>query len=74
MFTIGESQAISHANETEQQTKERRIQQPAVNPRKGRFDTEKSSQWSENADFKFIASSEEGDGSNKQRSRENITQ
>ena len=38
MFNIGESQAISHANETEQQTQERRIQQPAVNPRRGRFD------------------------------------
>ena len=43
MFTMGESQAISHANETEQQTQERQIQQPAVNPRRGRFDTEKSS-------------------------------
>ena len=40
MFTIGESQAISHANGTEQQTQERRIQQPAVNPRRGRFATE----------------------------------
>ena len=38
MYNIGESQAISHANETEQQTQERRIQQPAVNPRRGRFD------------------------------------
>ena len=38
MFTIGESHAISHANVTE--TQERRIQQPAVNPRRGRFDTE----------------------------------
>ena len=34
-FTIGESHAISHANVTEQQTQERRIQQPAVNPRRG---------------------------------------
>ena len=37
---MGESQAISHANGTEQQTQERRIQQPAVNPRRGRFATE----------------------------------
>ena len=43
MFTIGESQAISNANGTEKQTQERWIQQPAVNPRRGRFDTEKSS-------------------------------
>ena len=41
MIFIGVSQAISHANRTEQQTQERRIQQPAVNPRRGRFDTEK---------------------------------
>ena len=33
MFTTGESLAISHANGTEQQTKERRIQQQTVNPR-----------------------------------------
>ena len=32
MIFIGVSQAISHANRTEQQTQERRIQQPAVNP------------------------------------------
>ena len=38
MFTIGESQAISYANGSEQQTQERRFQQPAVNPRRGRFD------------------------------------
>ena len=37
MFTIGESQAISHANRTA--TQERRI----VNRRRGRFHTEKSS-------------------------------
>ena len=43
MFTIGESHAISHANVAEQQTQERRIQQPAVNPRRGRFDTETES-------------------------------
>ena len=30
--------------------------------------------WSENADLKFNASNQEGDSSNKQRSRENITQ
>ena len=40
MFTIGESQAISHANGTERQTQECRIQQLAVNPRRGRFDIE----------------------------------
>ena len=55
--------------QTEQQTQERRI----VNPRRGRFDTEKFLM-SENADLKFNASNKEGDGSNKQRSRENITQ
>ena len=60
MFTIGESKAISYANGTEQQTQERRIQQPLL--------------WSENADLKFEASNQEGDGSKKQRSRENITQ
>ena len=38
MFTIGESHAISHANVAEQQ-----IQQLAVNPRRGRFDTETES-------------------------------
>ena len=43
MFTIGESYAISHANVAEQQTQERRIQQPAVNPRRGRFDSETES-------------------------------
>ena len=43
MFTIGESHAISHANVAEQQTQERRIQQLAVNPRRGRFDTETES-------------------------------
>ena len=68
MFTTGESQAISDANGTEQQTQERRIQQPAVNTRRGRFDTKKSS------GVRFNASNEEGDGSNKQGSRENITQ
>lgn len=40
MFTIGESQTISHANGTEKQTQEPRIQQPAVNPRRGRFATD----------------------------------
>ena len=43
VFTIGESQAISDAYGTEKQTQERWIQLPAVNPRRGRFDTEKSS-------------------------------
>ena len=42
MFTIGESQAISHANDTEQQA-----QQVAGNPRRRRFSTETSL---ENAD------------------------
>ena len=40
MFTIGETQTISHANVTEQRKQERRIQQPAVNPRRRRFVTE----------------------------------
>ena len=43
MFTVGESHAISHVNGTEQQTQELRIQQPAVNPRRGRFDTKTES-------------------------------
>ena len=43
MFTVGESEAISHANGTEQQTQEHGIQQLALNPCRGRFDTEKSS-------------------------------
>ena len=43
MISIGLSQAISHTNGTERQTQEHRIQQPAVTPRRGRFDTEKSS-------------------------------
>ena len=54
MFTIGESQAF--LMQTEQQTQERRI----VNPRRGRFDTEKSS-GAKNADLKFNgASSRDG--------------
>ena len=57
--------AISHANGAEQQTPKRRIQQPAVNHRTGRFDPEKIP-WRENADLKFNASNEKGDGSNKQ--------
>ena len=57
--------------QTEQQTQERQI----VNPRRGRFDTEKSSgartpTWNSTAQ----ATKMDGDGSNKQRSRENITQ
>ena len=43
IFTVGESEAISHENGTEQPTQERGIQQLALNPRRGRFDTEKSS-------------------------------
>ena len=35
MFTIGESRAILHATDTEQQA-----QQVAANPRRGRFSTE----------------------------------
>ena len=73
MFTIGESHAISHVNGTEQQTQQRRIQQPAVNPRRGRFDTETESSGARTPSRKFNASNEKGDGSNKQRSRENIT-
>ena len=36
-FTIGESRAISHANDTDHQA-----QQVAANPRQGRFSTETS--------------------------------
>ena len=43
MISIGLSQAISNTNGTERQTQERRIQQLAVTPSRGRFDTEKSS-------------------------------
>ena len=35
LFTIGESRATSHANDTEHQA-----QQVAANPRRGRFSTE----------------------------------
>ena len=65
--------AIFRANGAEQQTQERRIQQPAVNHRRGRFKPEKIP-WSENADLKFNASNVKGDGNNKQGRREKITQ
>ena len=53
--------------QTEQQTQERRI----VNPRRGRFDTEKSSGIQRP---KQDARKMDGDGRNKQRNREYITQ
>jgi len=53
MFTIGESRAIFHANDTEQQA-----QQVAGNPRRRRFSTENS--FGERRS-KFIASGEEDD-------------
>ena len=62
MLTIGETQAISHA--TEQQTQERRI----VHPRRGRFDTKKSS------GARTPTNGPSRDGINKQRSRGNISQ
>ena len=43
MSPSGKSQAISHANGREQQTQECRVQQPAINPRRGRFNIENSS-------------------------------
>ena len=41
--TIGESRPVSQANEREQQTQKRSIQQVAGNPRRGRFTTEGNS-------------------------------
>ena len=43
MFTIGEWRPISQANEGEQKTKERSIQQMAGNSRRGKFTTEGNS-------------------------------
>ena len=66
MFTVGESEAISYANGTEQQTQERRLKILAG-------DLTPKNLWSKKADLKFNASNEEGDGSNKQRRRKTIT-
>ena len=66
MFTIGESRAISHANDTEHQA-----QQVAANLRGKDFPPKLL--WSENADFKFSVSNEGlQQETAEQRSRENI--
>ena len=68
MFTIGESQTISHANRTAR-TRTPICQSSQVNI------WHRKILWSENADLKFNgASNKDGDGINKQRSRGNITQ
>ena len=70
MFTIGESQAISHANRTANTRK------PNCQYSQGKI-WHRKILWSENADLKFLfngASNKDGDSINKQRSRGNITQ
>ena len=68
MFTIGESQDISHANRTAN------TRTPNFQSSQGKISHRKIL-WSENADFKFNGSSnKDGDAINKQRSRGNITQ
>ena len=70
MFTIGESQAISHANRTAN------ITTPNCQYSQGKISHRKIL-WRENADLKFSfngASNKDGDSTNKQRSRGNITQ
>ena len=68
MFTIGESQAISHENRTAN------TRTPNCQSSQGKISHRKIL-WSENADLKFNGpSNKEGDGINKQRSRGNITQ
>ena len=62
MFTIGESQAISHANDTEHQA-----QQVAANLCGEDFPPKLF--WSENADFKFSVSNEGKDFNEKPQSR-----
>ena len=62
MFTIGESRAISHANDTEHQA-----QQVAANLRGKDFQPKLL--WSENADFKFSVSNEGKDFNEKLHSR-----
>ena len=70
MFTIVESQAISHGNRTANTTTLNcQYSQGKISHRK--------ILWSENADLKFLfngASNKDGDRINKQRSRGNITQ
>ena len=67
MFTVGESQAISHANRTAN------TRTPNCQSSQGKI-WHRKTLWSENADFKFNgASSKDADGINKQRSRGNIT-
>ena len=70
MFTIGESQAISHANTTAN------TRTPNCQYSQGKISHRKIL-WSVNADLKFLfngASNKDGDSINKQRSRGNITQ
>ena len=70
MFTIGESQAISHANRTAN------TRTPNFQSSQGKI-WHREILWSENADLKFLfngASNKVGDGINKQRRRGNITQ
>ena len=67
MFTVGESEAISYANGTEQQTQEHRLKILAGE------DLTPKNLWSKKADLKFNASNEEGDGSNKHRRGKTIT-
>ena len=67
MFTIGESQDISHANRTAN------TRTPNCQSSQGKI-WHRKILWSENADFKFNGSSnKDGDAINKQRSRGNIT-
>ena len=63
-FTIGESQTISHANETQA----RQVQNLAQE------DFPPKLPWNENADFKFSANNEGEDVNKKPRSRENVAQ
>ena len=61
MFTVGDSQVISNANDTNQP------EQVAANPRRGRVSTETPL---ENADLKFSKSNGEDDDSKKPRGAE----
>ena len=68
MFTIGESQAISHANRTAN------TRTPNCQSSQGKI-WHRKILWSENAHLKFSGPrNKDGDGINKQRSRGNITQ
>ena len=68
MLTIGESQAIFHANRTAN------TRTPNCQSSQGKI-WHRKILWSASADLKFSgASNKDGDGINKQRSRGNITQ